>query len=522
MFLGSNLNLRAIIDGLSFQEKKVLITLQQLDGKAEARALAKRAGFDQSAVMRAVLTLSEHGLVKSQEKKFSKAILLPEGQEYARDGLPERRMLATLASCGSGSIDEIAAQAGLNEKQMHIALAWLKRKGWAEFRRQDDKTILSITESGKSAATEKSAEELILESLLSGPRDTSKLPPELNEALQILVRRGLVEIDEKTERELELTELGKRVLEHGVEAIEEVSELTHDLLVSGRWREVKFRRYNVTAPGEPVYPGKIHPQQEIIDELREILLEMGFAEIKGRIVESEFYNFDILFQAQDHPAREVHDSLSISRPSRTRLPPRPLLRRVAAAHERGVAGSTGWGYRFDPKISQRSVLCSQTTAATIRYLVSRPRPPVKVFAIDRVYRHEKIDYKHLAEFYQAEGIVMDRGLTLRDMLGYLKLIVNKLGFEKIRFRPSMFPFTEPSVEADVYHQKRGEWVEILGAGIFRPEVVNPLGIDYPVLAWGIGLTRLIAIRLELEDIRRIFCNDLRWISTRITSRWRGG
>jgi phenylalanyl-tRNA synthetase alpha chain len=158
------------------------------------------------------------------------------------------------------------------------------------------------------------------------------------------------------------------------------------------------------------------------------------------------------------------------------------------------------------------VLCSQTTAATVRYLAFHQEPPVKVFCIDRVYRHEKIDYKHLAEFYQCDGIVMDKGLTLRDMLGYLKQIVVKLGLPKIRFRPGMFPFTEPSVEADVYHEGRREWVEILGAGMFRPEVLRPLGIRYPVLAWGIGLTRLIAIRLGLGDIREIFRNDLAWIS----------
>ncbi|MCK4405391.1 MAG: phenylalanine--tRNA ligase subunit alpha, partial [Hadesarchaea archaeon] len=312
-------------------------------------------------------------------------------------------------------------------------------------------------------------------------------------------------------RELDLTELGNQALALGVELVEEVSELTHELLVSGRWREVRLRRYDVVAPGAPVHPGKVHPQQQVIDELREILLEMGFVEIRSNFVESEFWNFDALFQAQDHPAREIHDSLSLSKPERTKLPSPALVRRVAAAHERGVAGSTGWGYKFNIEVSRRPVLCSQTTAATVRYLASHPEPPVKVFCINRVYRHEKIDYKHLAEFYQAEGIVMDPKLTLRDMLGYLKQVMVKLGLPKVRFRPGYFPYTEPSVEADVYFPEKGEWLEVLGAGMFRPELLRPLGIRYPVLAWGIGFSRLAMIRLGIEDIRDLFNNDLEWL-----------
>ncbi|MEM4188657.1 MAG: phenylalanine--tRNA ligase subunit alpha, partial [Candidatus Hadarchaeum sp.] len=210
----------------------------------------------------------------------------------------------------------------------------------------------------------------------------------------------------------------------------------------------------------------------------------------------------------------IHDSFSLAKPKWANLPPPELLNRVAKAHERGVAGSTGWRYKFNSEISRRTVLCSQTTAATVRYLSTRPDPPIKVFCIDRVYRHEKIDYKHLAEFYQAEGIVMDKDLTLRDMLGYLKQIMVKLGLPKIRFRPGYFPYTEPSVEADVYFPEKREWLEALGAGMFRPELLRPLGIRYPVLAWGIGFSRLSMIRLGIDDIRDLYNNDISWLQAR--------
>ncbi len=511
---GIKLDIQAITDGLSFQEKKVLLALQELGGRAEIPNLAGHAGLDQSAIMRAVLALSEHGLVEVREKKSSKVVILPEGLEYSRDGLPERRMLVALASCGPGVVNEIADSANLREERTQIALVWLRRKGWAEFTKKDEKTVLAMTESGGEALSQKLADEKLLDLLAAQARNLDELSVDLKEPLYTLVERKLVKIEDETWRELELSDLGNQVLKLGIKLVEEVSELSHELLTSGRWREVKFRRYDVVAPVTPAHPGKVHPQQRVIDELREILLEMGFVEIKSNIVESEFWNFDALFQAQDHPAREIHDSLSLSKPERTKLSSPALVKRVAAAHERGVAGSTGWGYKFNAEISQRPILCSQTTAATVRYLASHPEPPAKVFCINRVYRNEKIDYKHLAEFYQAEGIVMNPGLTLRDMLGYLKQIMVKLGFSKIRFRPGYFPYTEPSAEAEVYFPEKREWLEVLGAGMFRPELLHPLGVKHPVLAWGIGFSRLAMIRLGVEDIRDLFNNDLEWLHTR--------
>ncbi|MFQ6129736.1 MAG: phenylalanine--tRNA ligase subunit alpha [Candidatus Hadarchaeaceae archaeon] len=516
------LDLRAIIDGLTPHEKKVLLTLQQLDRKAGVTDIAQRAELDQATVMRAALVLTQHGLAKMREEKFSRAALTQEGLEYAREGLPERRMLVALASCGPELVYEVAVRAALKGERVQIALAWLRRKGWAEFQKREGKTVLTITEQGGAAISQKFADEALLERLAARTYSVDEIPADLREVLNTLVERKLVKTEEEARRELELTELGNQALALGVELVEEVSELTHELLVSGRWREVKLRRYDVVAPGAPVHPGKVHPQQQVIDELREILLEMGFVEIRSNLVESEFWNFDALFQAQDHPAREIHDSLSLSKPERTKLPSLALVRRVAAAHERGVAGSTGWGYKFNVEVSRRPVLCSQTTAATVRYLASHPEPPVKVFCIDRVYRHEKIDYKHLAEFYQAEGIVMDPKLTLRDMLGYLKQIVAKLGFSKIRFRPGFFPYTEPSAEADIWHPERREWLEVLGAGIFRPELLRPLGIRHPVIAWGIGFSRLAMIKLGLDDIRKLFDNDIQWLSTHVYPISRGG
>ncbi len=498
---------------LDVHEVKTLLALKGGE-RAPVKKIEESTGLDHSAVMRAALRLSQRGLIKIEESEALTIRLTPEGEADSTKGLPERRMLRILAERGECSLDELQKVAQMSPGEVRIALGWLRRKEWAEILREGNRVFLKITEKGKVNLHEESDDEKLLKTVSKwGEAEVRKLPQDLRSEVGTLKRRGLVEVVERVERSLILTDLGKRVLEAGVTPTEEISELTHELLVTGRWKNTKFKRYDLSLGVPPIYPAKIHPHQKVIEEIRDVLIGMGFVEIKSRIVESEFWNFDILFQAQDHPAREVHSNLSLSKPARTKLPSPELVRRVAKAHEKGVAGSTGWGYKFSTEISRKPVLCSQTTVATVRYLTSRPKPPVKIFCIDRVYRHEKIDYKHLAEFYQCEGIVMDRGLTLRNMLGYLRQIVTNLGFEKMRFRPGFFPFTEPSVEADVFNEERREWIEILGAGLFRPELLRPIGIRYPVLAWGIGLSRLVMMRLGLDDIRDIFSNDLEWLAS---------
>lgn len=499
---------------LNKYERKVLLKLCQLGEKVPVEKLAESLHLDQATVARACFALQTLELVKIDEDKIQKIELTEEGARYAEMGLPERRILKTIVEVPRMSLREASSAASLAPEEIQIALAWLRRRGWAEFKRQDGEIVLEPTEEGKRATAIKTDEEEILEAVREKPLDVASLRQELRSSVDILQKRGLVRVLEKKIRWVSITEKGRARAREGLEEVEEITELTKEDIVTGRWRRARLKRYDVAIPGPAIYPAKIHPQQAIIDELREILLEMGFVEIKSRIVESEFWNFDALFQAQDHPAREIHDSLSVKRPAGARIPSAALLNRVAKAHEKGVAGSVGWRYKFNPEISKRLVLCSQTTAATVRYLASKPKPPVKVFCIDRVYRHEHIDYKHLAEFYQCEGIVMEKDLTLRDMFGYLKLIVNKLGLDKIRFRPGYFPYTEPSVEAEVYFPEKGEWIEILGAGMFRPELLRPLGISYPVLAWGIGFSRLAMVKLGISDIRDLYSCDLAWIRSR--------
>jgi len=486
-------------------EQKTLLALERLKGKGPVDQIVKVSGLAHAAVMRAALSLTKKNLISTHEQKQTVIALNKEGVYHARKGLPERRLISSLIKLGGeASVDDVVEEAELEKKFLTIALGWLNRKGWATIKKRVLKTL-------KEPPTE--TDEKLL-SLLNekGPLIVENLSKELQKAFSVLKKRKLVEISEKTLRELELTDAGWEVVKRGIEIVEEVSQLSPELIRTGRWRRVKLRRFDVTAPGPVAYPGKIHPAQQIIQRVRDIFLEMGFTEIRGPIVETAFWNFDALFQPQDHPAREMMDTFYLAHPRKGRLPRKDIVNAVAKTHENGwITGSRGWEYTWSPDEAKRLILRTHTTAVTIRYLAEHNKPPVKVFSVDRVYRNEKVDYKRLAEFHQIEGIVMDKGVTLRDLMGTLKEFYLKLGLKKVQFWPSYFPYTEPSMQSTVYVPELKTWVELCGMGIFRPEVLAPLGIKHPVLAWGGGLERLIMLKLGVEDIRHLYKNDLGWI-----------
>lgn len=385
-----------------------------------------------------------------------------------------------------------------------IASGWAQRKGWATMK----SGVLKTPEEPETGTDEK------LLKLLDGkgPQTVENLGRELRTAVSALKSRGLVKVDEKTLRELELTDAGWTVVKRGVETVEEVSQLTPELVITGRWRKAKLRRFNVTAPGPAVYPGKIHPLQQIVEEVKEAFLEMGFTEIRGPIVETAFWNFDALFQPQDHPAREMMDTFYLAQPREGGLPKKAVVDAVARTHQDGgTTGSRGWEYVWSSDEAKRLLLRTHTTATTIHYLAEHREPPVKVFSVDRIYRNEKLDYKHLAELHQIEGVVMDTNVTLRDLIGTLKEFYLKLGLKKVKFWPSYFPYTEPSAQSVVYIREFKTWMELCGMGMFRPEVLAPFGIKHPVLAWGGGLERLAMVKLGIEDIRLLYKNELGWI-----------
>ncbi len=472
--------------------------LEVLKERATPEEIAERAGLPLSAVMRASSWLSTKNLIGVEENPYEDISLGDEGRAYAKDGLPERQVI----KLAGRSIEDIQKRVG--KERFGIALGWLKKKN------------LALVEAGriKVLSREKTPDEKLLSMLGRKKLRSDELTDELKGGLELLKRRqNVVRIAERKSIWLIPTEKGMKLGKNG--AGMSVSQLTTEHLISGKWKNIKFRPYDIKVFVKPDYPAKKHPLQRMIERVKDIFIRMGFREISGPLVESAFWNFDALFQPQDHPARDMHDTFYLEEPKTIRIEGFDRFRdRVKKTHENGwTTGSRGWQYGWDEKVARQTLLRTHTTAVTCRYLGSLGKKdlPAKVFSIGKTFRNEAIDYKHLPEFYQVEGILADEGVNFRHLIGILNEFYRQMGL-RVRFRPAYFPYTEPSVETEVYLKDRGRWTELGGAGIFRPEVVKPLlGFDCPVLAWGLGLDRLVALSLGLNDIRDLYAPDLNWL-----------
>ena len=398
-------------------------------------------------------------------------VLTEEGKKYVEHGLPEQ-VLASIVKEGPKSVKELRSSI----ENFSIALAWAKKKGLVKI----ENGIVKFVKDDEQKEIE------YLKNIESAPEEMIKL----------LLKRNLI----KQEKD----DIFKRAEKYRGKVIDDLNE---EIIKTGVWKDVSFRRYNVSILGKKIYAGKRHIINLYIEKARKIFLEMGFKEIDGTLVESSFWNFDALFQPQDHPARDMADTFFLKNPS-TAVLPKEFVEKVKDVHEHGGYGSTGWQYSWDESIAKKVIMRTHTTAVSARYL-PKSSPPEKVFCIGKVFRNETIDYKHLPEFTQIEGIVISKDVNFRNLLGYLKEFYKRMGFERIRFRPGYFPYTEISVEPEVYFEERDEWIELGGAGIFRPEVTRPLGVKVPVLAWGLGLERLVMLKTGLNDIRNFYYkNDL--------------
>ncbi len=490
-------------------ERATLSAVKKLSGKALLEDIADRSGLSGSAVMRAVMTLQEKLLVTVYEKKRTTLKLNDEGKLHAKKGLPERRLLCALEELGGDAARDAVFNAACLEKQfVPIALGWAQKKKW---------TILD-SETGRLRATgkqKKGSDERLLEVLgEKGQIAVEDLDSTLQEAVQVLKGRKFLVVEEKVKRDIELTDAGLAALKKKAKAVAEVTQLTQELIVSGKWRKVKLQRYNIEAPVAKTWSGKKHPYVQFLDEVKAKLVNLGFREMVGTSVETSFFNFDALYTPQDHPAREIFDVYFVKEPQCGDVNvEKHVLENVKRTHENGwKTGSTGWRYKYSVKEARRLILRGHGTCLSARTLLSKNLEiPGRYFSIARCYRPEVLDKTHLTEFNQVEGIVVDEKLTLRDLLGILKTFATEIaGAEKFRLKPDYYPFTEPSVELSAYTEGCG-WIEFGGSGIFRPEVTLPLGIEVPVIAWGLGIDRLFMVKAGVDDIRYLFAQDLDWL-----------
>jgi len=500
---------------VSQSQARVLQALIESEGAKTPDELAKRSGLADSAIARAVLSLSQNGLVRERVEKKTELTLTMEGKSFLEEGLPERRIVSTVAKSGGRlGLREALSRAGLDEKYASIVTGWISRKRWGRIEKADSdpQVVVDREPTGDE-------DEQVLARLKNGGIILEELPASLRESAQRLIKRSLLEARIRNLREIEITPDGRSAVA-GTSVRQEVSLLTGEMISSGEWERVRLRSYNVSSPVPQVFPGKYHPYLRFLRMVKRKLVALGFREAVGPLVETAFINCDCLYMPQNHPAREIHDLYYLKDPSRASLEQYgDLVRRVAETHENGwKTGSTGWRYKFSLDESSKLILRSHGTALSVRSMISKDlQIPGKYFAIARCFRPDMLDKTHLTEFNQVEGIVLDPSLNLRNLLGILEMFAREVaGADRVRFKPDYFPFTEPSVELQAYREGVG-WMEFGGSGIFRPEVTEPLGVKVPVLAWGLGIDRLYMMHRKIQDIRQLFTSDLEWIRDQTVS-----
>lgn len=492
---------------------EVLRRLGDAAGQVAITDLARAMELDQSPVTAACGELRHAGYVVVEETTFEELRLGPDAEVFARQPLPERVVAGVLAAQGgSCKLTEIPNHCGLNAGQVGGCLRWLNQRQWAK--KDGDRLVLI----GAGPTSTPEPDERLIKALAGGRVATrAELEAEglpVMEALKLLTpRKGFVVLKERTARHVAITDNGRKLLAAGVKGRKKVTQLTPELLAEGGWREVDIQPYDVTLAAKKLYPGKEHPFQRTLDRVRRVFLEMGFEEIVSPWVESSFWDFDALFQPQDHPARDMQDTFYVARPDRSRLPDDALVERIKATHENGGdTGSTGWQYTWSRDLAQRPVLRTHTTAATMRALARHTQGrPGKYFVIGPVFRRETADYKHLPVFHQVDGIIVDPQASLATLIGTLTAFYAKMGFPKVKVNPSFFPYTEPSAEVLLYLESRKDWVEMGGSGVFRPEVTLPVGIRDRVLAWGLGLERLAMMVHGVDSIGELFYATMPWL-----------
>ncbi|MEM2927359.1 MAG: phenylalanine--tRNA ligase subunit alpha [Nitrososphaerota archaeon] len=491
-------------------EKKVLQTLGK--GFKKIDEIASHTGLGKDAIRWALYQLQGKKLVKIHEKKIVYYEIGEEGKKYLDVNFPEVRLLKKIGN--EAFLDEIEFE--IDEK--NYGIPWAIKNGWIKIFNREGRRVIVLTDKGKKALFE----EYLPYRILKKVHLKEVLTIEEEEVLKVLKNRGeILKEKEIEELEIELSPLGKSLLEK-IEFEEEVNVLTRELIITGKWKEVKLRPYDVKAFVPRIYPGRKHPYQQIIDDLKSILIGLGFEEAYSSPIEINFWNCDALFMPSDHPARGIHDIFYLKKPNKGIVKNIECWKKVGETHLNGwKTDSKGWG-SWDSELALRLILRSQTTAVSARYLSNLRIEdiPKKIFTIDRVYRPDPIDATHLPEFNQCEGIVVAPNVNLRNLIGYMRAICEGLGIKEVKFQPAFFPFTEPSVAGYVKHEKLG-WIEALPGGIFRPEVTLPLGINVPVLAWGLGIDRLAMIVLGVDDIRTLFSTDLEWIRNSVIPKLEG-
>ncbi len=473
-------------------EVEILKTLKE-QKRADIAYLEDHLKLGRDSVVWALENLAKSNAVNIARKSAHGIEISEEGKRYLKE-FPEESLMKALEK-SSMPLEKI------DDK---IGLIWAKKNGWIDIKGKD--ALLSKEGELILSGKKEYAARKLLNDLNSMHGDAlERLLLSNKEGAQLLSNRNLIKLKERSEIiDVSIAKDGYSLLEQ--ETGKGIGQLTREIIKSRKWQTDGLRSYDINAPTELEYAARLHPLHELIDKIRNIWISMGFMEVTGPVIESAFWCFDALFEPQDHPAREMQDTYFLSNPKTIDIDDIELLERVKEAHEKG------WQEVWRDTISQQALLRTQVTATTIRHLrkfalESSGYEPIKIFSVGKVFRNESIDYKHLAELHQSDGMVIGDGLTLAHLKGILKDYYGALGME-IKVKPCYFPFVEPGLEVSYYDERLGKTIELGGSGIIRKEITKAMGTDKTVLAWGLGVERIGMRLMNLDVISELYNNKV--------------
>ncbi|CAK7215262.1 Phenylalanyl-tRNA synthetase, beta subunit, cytoplasmic [Sporothrix curviconia] len=479
----------------------VLHALANVDSLVTSEAFPQEKSTDIKA---ALDRLRSRSMLSYETLERDEYLLEPEGEQIAANGSHEARVFEALRQAVEGlSVADLEKAVG--DKQVtKLGQGKAFREKW-----------IAKTSDGKFKAVASSITDTTQQQLQAIQKDhthpDSKVVAELK-------KRKLVRLQKVISFRV------RKGDKFALEMVREETDLTADMLASGAWKTATFKPYNFEALGADQNAGALHPLNKVRHEFRQIFFEMGFEEMPtDKFVESGFWNFDTLFVPQQHPARDLQDTFYISDPPRAD-PPRATdaddkkdykqyWDNVRQVHETGKYDSIGYRYPWSAEESLKLVLRTHTTAissAMLHKLAAKKGPdgrppPARYFSIDRVFRNESVDATHLAEFHQVEGVIADYGLTLGGLMEFMEIFFGKMGLEDLKFKPAYNPYTEPSMEIFSFHKGLNKLVEIGNSGMFRPEMLEAMGLprDMRVYGWGLSLERPTMIKYGISNIREL-------------------
>eukprot|EP00796_Vickermania_ingenoplastis_P013328 gene13329-9162_t len=460
--------------------------------------LATELRCSHQEVVGAAKSLEADGYILSELQTKQRWKLSAEALEILSKGSPEFRLWEMLSG---GPVSQAAAQERLGGKEvMSVALA----NGMKQKRLSLDKSKgpeVQVCRNASCTVTTDTVREL-LQSLQSSSGPAHVDPKDADS----LKKRKLATLE--TVKVFRYTKGPQYAPQRAGKA---ATDLTRDMLQDGSWKTTAFKRYNFSANGIEVSGGQLHPLLKVRQEFREIFMELGFQEMNTQQwVSSSFWNFDSLLISQHHPARDAQDTFFISKPEHTDLSKedQALVKAVEAEHNRCFVS------KWSSLEASRNVLRTHTTGSSAHtlYLLHKKCMetgefrPGRYYSIDRVFRNEEMDRTHLCEFHQVEGFVIDRNISLAKMMHTFYHFFKRIGIVKLRFKPTFNPYTEPSMEIFGFHTGMNKWIEVGNSGLFRPELLHPLGFkdDISVMAWGLSLERPTMIKYGFSSIHELF------------------